>query len=248
LIVNVNKPGQPSFEVHVYKEGITRICAEPYSSTNDFGQLTNTAVNKRSCQPADELTKSMSATLAELYQESQRVAVWEKIKRSIMLSVIAALPYLLVRPEKVTESVWNECRCFQILGFDVMIVENDQPYILEVTYRPSLSRDTEFEKELKQDMVADALQIVVQQMRDAMPGRTKAEEYAKAWEEWRKWKPAVHKSRAQCHVFEKVNMDRGLEEVMRKSLRLGCSWERRDARYGDSMPAMTEWDEDEAPR
>jgi hypothetical protein len=221
LIESVNP-----LKVHVYRDGLTRICAEQYGKDCDFAQLTNTAVNKKANVPIETLTKSMRKTLEQLYDPERQVRIWTTIKKTILLSVIAAAPYLGSVPAEAPPGVWESVRPFQILGFDIMIDKNDQPFILEVNYRPSLSRDTPLEETLKRDMFVDALRIMIKQPTDAV--------YTASWAKWHSFLRRENKRRSG---FEEVPLDRDFHEILAQNLAQGCTWEPRKE-FGANMPAM----------
>lgn len=85
-------------------------------------------------------------------------AVWRKIDRAIVFTIMSACNYVI-------KEVHSSCpcyglpRCFQILGFDVLLDKDLNPFILEVNFRPSLEFDTEDEKQLKIEMLSQAMKI-----------------------------------------------------------------------------------------
>lgn len=60
-----------------------------------------------------------------------------------------------VQPENHINS-----KCFEILGFDILIDENLKPWLLEINQTPSFSTDTPFDFKLKKDLIADTLKIL----------------------------------------------------------------------------------------
>ncbi|KAK8894098.1 positive regulation of cilium movement [Tritrichomonas musculus] len=50
-------------------------------------------------------------------------------------------------------------RCFQILGFDILLDKSLNPYVLEVNYRPSLDTHSGEERRMKVDMIRSAILI-----------------------------------------------------------------------------------------
>jgi len=47
--------------------------------------------------------------------------------------------------------------CFQILGFDIMLDHNLQPFLLEVNQMPSLATDSPLDYRIKKGMVVDVM-------------------------------------------------------------------------------------------
>jgi hypothetical protein len=168
----------------------------------------------------------MRKTLEQLYDPERQISIWTAIKKTILLSVIAAAPYLDSEPAEAPSGVWGNSRRFQILGFDIMIDKNDQPFILEVNYRPSLSRDTPFEQTLKRDMFVDVLRIMIKQPVDGV--------YTASWA---KWQSFLQRENTRRSGFEEVPLDRDFQEILAQNLAQGCRWE-PGKEYGANMPAM----------
>lgn len=53
--------------------------------------------------------------------------------------------------------------CFQILGFDFMIDNNGNVYLLEVNHTPALTTDTPLDELIKSNLVRDTLKIITSQ-------------------------------------------------------------------------------------
>ncbi len=82
---------------------------------------------------------------------------WSQIKDNITKTLIAAQPYLLgnykmCRPQ---ESTYN--MCFELLGFDFLIDNQDRCLLLEVNHTPSFSTDTPLDHIIKKNLIRDTL-------------------------------------------------------------------------------------------
>lgn len=74
-------------------------------------------------------------------------------------SVLPRLQHYMPRPATNDENHINS-KCFEILGFDILIDENLKPWLLEINQTPSFSTDTPFDFKLKKDLIADTLNIL----------------------------------------------------------------------------------------
>ena len=155
LVASVNP-----FKIYVYRDGIARFCSKPDDEHSLFSQITNTAVNRQN-PDADiqNITQRVSKIFEELKEEGADIdALWKRIDRTVVFTIMSASNYIM-------KSVHSSCptyglpRCFQILGFDVLLDADLNPYILEVNFRPSLEYDTEDEKLLKIEMLSQAMRI-----------------------------------------------------------------------------------------
>ncbi|OHT13641.1 Tubulin-tyrosine ligase family protein [Tritrichomonas foetus] len=146
--------------IYVYRDGIARFCSQPEDAHNVFSQLTNTAVNRQNPQAnIQNITQRVSAVFEELAAEGANVdEIWKKIDRIAVFTIISASNYIL-KAVHASCPTYGLPRCFQILGFDILLDQKLDPYILEVNFRPSLEFDTEDEKNLKIEMLSHAMQI-----------------------------------------------------------------------------------------
>lgn len=147
--------------IYIYRDGIARFCSAPNSNDSQFGQITNTAVNRKNPNHVsiEQITKTVSETFAELEKVTNVDQLWEKIDRIIVLTIISSLKILKVSENKYCPAHTFR-QCFQLLGFDILIDQNYQPRILEVNYRPSLAADIAKESALKIDMLSTLLKIM----------------------------------------------------------------------------------------
>lgn len=51
-------------------------------------------------------------------------------------------------------------KCFEILGFDVILDKKLKPWLLEINYTPSFTADTPLDKRIKEDCVKEALDLM----------------------------------------------------------------------------------------
>jgi tubulin polyglutamylase TTLL6/13 len=50
--------------------------------------------------------------------------------------------------------------CFEILGYDIFIDSEANPHLIEVNHLPSFNSDTEIDRNIKNDMLYDALKLL----------------------------------------------------------------------------------------
>lgn len=147
-------------KIYVYRGGIARFCSQKSDQNSIYSQLTNTAVNKNNPDvDISSITKMVTDTFEKLKANGVNVdELWSKIDSAVVSTIIAAYGY-------IHSAVQSQCpslgypKCFQILGFDVLIDEKYNPTILEVNFRPSLETDTPDERKMKCDMLTSAMKI-----------------------------------------------------------------------------------------
>ncbi|OHT06395.1 Tubulin-tyrosine ligase family protein [Tritrichomonas foetus] len=155
LIASINP-----LKVYIYRGGVARFCSMASGSDSIYSQLTNTAVNKQNTNVTiDQITRMVTDVFERLKSQGADIdLLWKKIDQAIVLTILSAYEFLSQDEAKKCPNC-GYSRCFQILGFDVLIDEKYDPIILEVNYRPSLETDTDAEKAMKAEMLSEAMLI-----------------------------------------------------------------------------------------
>lgn len=50
--------------------------------------------------------------------------------------------------------------CFHVLGFDVMLDNKEEPYLIEVNHTPSFATDTPLDHSIKFNLIKDTLKLM----------------------------------------------------------------------------------------
>lgn len=155
----------------------------------DRMHLSNTSVNDKKADAQSELDAmghedeadesdgdpECKRTLADAWAELQTggidtTSLWREIRDELVSKTLECmLPALQLAyehsypPPGTRRGATPEPpaqRCFQVLGFDVMIDESGAPHILEVNHNPSFAVPTELDKEIKGSVMLSALSKV----------------------------------------------------------------------------------------
>ncbi|KAK8889794.1 positive regulation of cilium movement [Tritrichomonas musculus] len=157
LICSVNP-----LRIYIYKDGLARFCSAQYSADSIYSQLTNVSLNKDN--PEMEIAR-ISQLISEIFPKMAAKGIdvddlWFRIENVILLTIISSYRYL----KKAEEYQCPPCtypRCFQILGFDILLDPDLNPIVLEVNYRPNLDYYRGKERRMKVRMIKEAIQIAV---------------------------------------------------------------------------------------
>lgn len=84
----------------------------------------------------------------------------KSIEDIIRLTIISVQPYILSCYKTVFHADDDKSRCFEILGFDIMIDEDGKPWLLEVNWSPSFADESPFDVALKKSVIKGALKII----------------------------------------------------------------------------------------
>uniref|UniRef100_A0A8C1YUF0 Tubulin tyrosine ligase-like family, member 11 n=1 Tax=Cyprinus carpio TaxID=7962 RepID=A0A8C1YUF0_CYPCA len=145
-------------EIYIAKEGLSRFCTEPYQEpcqknlSHVFMHLTNYSLNVHSgnfvhsdsCSTGSKRT--FSSVLYRLASKGVDIKkVWSDIIALVIKTVIALEPELKVYYQADIPPGKPGPTCFQILGFDILLMKNLKPVLLEVNANPSMRIEHEQE-------------------------------------------------------------------------------------------------------
>lgn len=130
--------------IFVYRNGAAQFWSEPYSQSSKFSMLTNSAVKKNHPATAiSTITRTIKDVLPILASYGINIEqLWAKIDQLITMMVISGIGFIETHSKSAPNLDW----CFQIFGFDVLISDQQNPYLLDVNYRPSLDFDIQAER------------------------------------------------------------------------------------------------------
>ncbi|KAK6470862.1 tubulin polyglutamylase TTLL11-like [Huso huso] len=174
-------------EIYIAKEGLSRFCTEPYQEPSQknlhhvFMHLTNYSLNVHSGNfiHSDSMNTGSKRTFSSiLYRLSSKgidiKKVWSDIISLVIKTVIALAPELKVYYQADIPTGKPGPTCFQILGFDILLMKNLKPVLLEVNANPSMRIEHEQEvapgvfeyvpsavdEEVKVGVIRDTLRLV----------------------------------------------------------------------------------------
>ncbi|XP_068770640.1 tubulin polyglutamylase TTLL11 [Struthio camelus] len=174
-------------EIYIAKDGLSRFCTEPYQEPTlknlhqVFMHLTNYSLNIHSGNfiHSDNVNtgskRTFSSILCRLSSRGVDVKkVWSDIISLVIKTIIALTPELKVYYQSDIPAGKPGPTCFQILGFDILLMKNLKPMLLEVNANPSMRIEHEQElspgvfenvpspvdEEVKVAVIRDTLRLV----------------------------------------------------------------------------------------
>ncbi|XP_074871552.1 tubulin polyglutamylase TTLL11 isoform X3 [Carettochelys insculpta] len=145
-------------EIYIAKDGLSRFCTEPYQEPTlknlhqVFMHLTNYSLNIHSGNfiHSDNVNTGSKRTFSSiLYRLSSKGVdikkLWSDIIALVIKTVIALTPELKVYYQSDIPAGKPGPTCFQILGFDILLMKNLKPVLLEVNANPSMRIEHEQE-------------------------------------------------------------------------------------------------------
>lgn len=174
-------------EFYICKEGLARFSTVPYENPTNknlhetFMHLTNYSLNKKSStfnrsERDDEGSKrTLTSVFTRLRRSGHNVdKLWQRIERIVVKTLLAITPDLKIEFQSALPANKPGPSCFQILGFDIILMNNLKPMLLEINGSPSLRIDSEVEvspgvmeympspkdEEVKLPLIRDAMLLV----------------------------------------------------------------------------------------
>ncbi|XP_076454499.1 tubulin polyglutamylase TTLL11-like [Babylonia areolata] len=174
-------------EIHICNEGLARFSTIPYESPTNknlhetFMHLTNYSLNKRSStfNKSDKEDEGSKRKMTSVFHRMERMGLetaklWKEIEGIVCKTMIAVAGELKVEYQAALPTGKPQPSCFQVLGFDILILKDLMPILLEVNSNPSLSITGEQEvspgvveylpsikdEEVKRSLIRDTLIMV----------------------------------------------------------------------------------------
>nr|VZI40066.1 unnamed protein product [Spirometra erinaceieuropaei] len=85
--------------------------------------------------------------------------IWEDIDDVIIKVLMSGLSVLRHNYKTCFPQHVETSACFEILGFDIMLDRKLRPYVIEVNHSPSFHTDAQIDKEIKEALIWDTLQL-----------------------------------------------------------------------------------------
>ncbi|XP_040261364.1 tubulin polyglutamylase TTLL11 [Bufo bufo] len=174
-------------EIYMSKDGLSRFCTEQYQEPNHknlhhvYMHLTNYSLNIHSSNFIHSNSvhtgskRTVSSVLYRLLAKGMDIKnIWSDIIALVVKTVVALIPELKVYYQLDIPPGKPGPSCFQILGFDILLMKNLKPVLLEVNANPSMKIEHEEEllpgvyenvpspvdEEVKSAVIRDTLRLV----------------------------------------------------------------------------------------
>mmetsp|Transcript_92094 Transcript_92094/g.204438 ORF Transcript_92094/g.204438 Transcript_92094/m.204438 type:complete len:907 (-) Transcript_92094:236-2956(-) len=168
--------GCDPLRIFLHRRGLVRLASEAYvePSGKNLSQtmvhLTNYAINKmnpnfeENTDPEDGQDghkRSWEAVYDVLKQQGHDVeTLMGEIEDLIVKTLIAVQPSLSHFYHSCQPDDTENAMCFEVLGFDVMLDQRLQPWLLEVNHAPSFATESELDKVVKTEVLKDTFALL----------------------------------------------------------------------------------------
>lgn len=180
VAANLVEGGRLEPRYFLFKDGLVRLCTQEYVAPTQENvddrcmHLTNYAINKKSKDfvqnDGDDDGAGSKRSLRwfmdwieEQHGEKERTKLWNKLKGLCVKMALSVHPtleaeYASALPKDLSGGAMG-CRCFEILGVDVMLDTKRRPYLIEVNHLPSFFCDSPLDEDVKSRVIDQVLNM-----------------------------------------------------------------------------------------
>lgn len=161
--------------IYVFEEGLARFATCKYEQTNatqggtggtknKFMHLTNYSINKKNSVFEKEINdgegyKWSHTALKKMMKQMgiDEKAIWKQIEDIVIKTVISGEYHM---KQACDQYVPFSSNCFELLGFDILIDDALQCWLIEVNLSPSLGCDLSLDQKIKSHLIADLFTLI----------------------------------------------------------------------------------------
>jgi tubulin polyglutamylase TTLL5 len=158
--------------IYRYNDGLVRFCVNNYNNrnyTDKYSHLTNYAINKHSkhyipntnISETDTSSSKWNLLTLRNHFTSQGIdsdIIFNKIDDMIIKSIISCENQMWLSLDK--NAAFPQYNCIALFGYDILIDEYLNPWLLEVNHNPNLHYDTPIDLKIKGEMIAEMFNIM----------------------------------------------------------------------------------------
>jgi len=158
-------------KLYLYNEGLTRFASEDYNLNdeeyNKFMHLTNYSINKTSSKVDNKISNdnevlgikwSLSSLKNYFKEKNLDYAALEKKIRDVIVKTILTITDTSIEEVKKLTTLPN-C-LFELYGFDILIDDNLEPWLMEVNLNPSLDCQAQMDNKIKSNLITDIINLL----------------------------------------------------------------------------------------
>ncbi|KAJ1529529.1 hypothetical protein ONE63_006302 [Megalurothrips usitatus] len=143
-------------KVWMAREGFARMCGEPYNLralNNQRGHLTNMSIQLKGNETDVPGCKWGLRRLRQFLTAEHGAAAIDRLFQRIAHVVMTSL-------RSVQQAILQDRHCFELYGYDVLLDEDLNPWLLEVNASPSLTATDPEDYRLKYQLLEDVLNVI----------------------------------------------------------------------------------------
>ena len=159
--------GLKPLRIYIYKEGIVNFAKEDFSLNlsklnNKYIHLTNNKIKNEFNHKIKNKEEGKKLTLTKYLSylkenDIEYLSLIEKINDIIIKTIISCFEHLLSKLDKYN---LNDRNFFNLFGFDILINKEYEPILLDVENRPDMHIYDKIDKNIKQNIFIDTLNII----------------------------------------------------------------------------------------
>jgi hypothetical protein len=163
--------GYCPLKIYLFEDGLTRFCSEDYNLdqsklSDKYIHLTNYSINKNNenFEKNDDTEKEegnkWSIFTYKKYLKEKKIdfnKIWKKIKDIVIKTILSITDSGIPIIKDFNLSSVN---LFEIYGFDILLDDYLNPWLMEVNLNPSLNCDSNLDLKIKSKVLTDIFNII----------------------------------------------------------------------------------------
>ena len=148
-------------DVYVFKEGHLKACSEPFSLSSDdlYVHLTNYSVQKYN-RNFSKMEIGNEISFKTFQEELDKKNANKNFKKDIFPKITKIIA-ISANSCKNKINILNRNNCFEIFGYDFILDQYYEPFLLEVNTNPGLEESSPLIKMLVPRMIDDAFRLTI---------------------------------------------------------------------------------------
>ena len=182
---------EDKYEVFVFKEGHLKACSENFNINSDdiYVHLTNYSVQKYN-KNFSKIEIGNEISFETFQNELDKANSTKNFKKEIFPKILRLIT-ISANASKSKINVLGRKNCFEIFGYDFILDNNFEPFLLEINTNPGLEESSPLIKMLVPRMIDDALRLTIDSFferndQDANISKFKVDGYTDEENMWQK--------------------------------------------------------------
>ena len=153
-----------NIDVYVFKEGHLKACSEPFCLGSDdlFVHLTNYSVQKYN-RNFSKIEIGNEISFKTFQDELDKTNANKNFKKDIFPKITKIIA-ISANSCKNKINILNRNNCFEIFGYDFILDQDYEPFLLEVNTNPGLEESSPLIKMLVPRMIDDAFRLTIDKL------------------------------------------------------------------------------------
>jgi tubulin polyglutamylase TTLL5 len=154
----------------MYREGLVRFATEKYNNKDEgsvYAHLTNYSINKKNenyvqNEDAGDDDSGFKWSFSAMQQHFKEAGIdvnlmWSKIYDVVIKSLLSIED---MTKTQIKKSNIGRNNCYELFGYDILLDNYMNPWLLEINLSPSLAFDSPLDLKIKANLIKDTFNLI----------------------------------------------------------------------------------------